>query len=91
MPSVTGEEADSFLSVETEELKTVSDYSGLDFQQCLDLDMRAYKLLFRDAFIYNMKQTEKGREYLEDCWILQQTQPDKDKLRNKFGGEAKVD
>ena len=85
MPSVAGEETDNFLSVETEEVKTVSNYSGLDFKQCLALDIRTYKLLFRDAFIYNMKQTEKGREYLEDCWMIQQTKPDKNKLREKFG------
>lgn len=29
---------------------------------------------------------EKGREYLENAWRLTQTEPDKDKLRDKFGG-----
>lgn len=50
--------------------------------------MRTYKILFRDAFIYQMKQTKEGREYLEDCWTLQQTKPERSKLKKKFGGDA---
>ena len=34
-----------------------------------------------------MKQTEEGRAYLEDCWILERTQPDRKALRENFGGD----
>ena len=61
--------------------------SRYDFEKCLSLDMRTFKCLFRDAFIYQMKQTEEGRAYLEDCWILERTQPDRKALRENFGGD----
>lgn len=32
-----------------------------------------------------LNQTEKGREYLDDAWRLEQTKPDRKKLREKFG------
>jgi hypothetical protein len=41
-------------------------------------------LLFRDAYIYRLQQTEKGREYLENAWIFEQTEPDRKKLRQHF-------
>ena len=87
MPSGAGEEIKEYLITETEELKKVSDYSGLNFSDCLSLGMDTYKLLFRDAFIHDLKQSKEGREYLEDCWLLTQTAPDIDKLKEIFGGE----
>jgi hypothetical protein len=30
-------------------------------------------------------QTEEGKEYLENCWRLEQTNPDKESLREKVG------
>jgi len=32
-------------------------------------------------------QTEEGREYLENCWRLEQTNPDRESLRKKIGGK----
>lgn len=51
----------------------------------MDLDSITYRILVRDAFIYNMKQTEEGKEYLEQCWIITQTKPDRKSLRDQFG------
>lgn len=31
-----------------------------------------------------LEQSQEGKEYLEKCWSLQQTEPDLDVLRNKF-------
>ena len=88
MPSDTGDsEQEEYLITETEDLKLISDYSGLDFEQCMNLDCYTYKLLLRDAYIYKLKQSEQGREYLENCYILQQTEPDRKALKNKGGGE----
>jgi len=44
-----------------------------------------YLLLLRDAVIYRCSQTESGRDYLEKCWILEQSAPDRRALR-KFAG-----
>lgn len=74
--------------VGSEDLKLAADYSKLNFDELLNLDCISYKILVRDAFIYKLKQTEEGREYLEECWLLKQTSPDRNKLRNKFGNKA---
>jgi len=29
-------------------------------------------------------QTEKGQEYLENCWRIEQTEPDREKIRDKI-------
>ena len=50
-----------------------------------DLDYIDYLRLRRDAFITMLSQTEKGQEYLDNAWILEQTAPDKKSLRDQFG------
>lgn len=52
------------------------------------LDYLDYLLYRRDAFIYRMSQSEKGQEYLDNAWRLEQTEPDRKSLRNKFGKEG---
>lgn len=47
-----------------------------------------YLVLRRDAFIYRMSQTEKGEEYLNNAYRLEQTTPDRKRLREKFGKEG---
>ena len=82
----TNEEYKSYLVVGTEDLKIMRDYSGIDFDSLYQLDCITFKILFKDAYIYNLKQTKEGREYLENCWLLTQTAPDRKALRNKFQG-----
>ena len=53
------------------------------------MDYIDYLRYRRDAFIYRMNQTEKGREYLDNAWRLEQVKPDRDTLREKFGKEGK--
>lgn len=79
-----------YLTVQTEDLKLLCDYSGMGFSELLELDCVSYKILFRDAYIFKLKQSQEGKEYLENCWILTQTAPDRKELRKKFikgGGE----
>lgn len=56
--------------------------------QVQELDLVDYLVLRRDAFIHTMSQTEKGEEYLNNAWRLEQTKPDRDSLRKKFGKEG---
>lgn len=65
-------------------MKLASDYSKLNFDELFDLDCISYRIIVRDAFVYKLKQSEEGREYLEECWLLKQTTPDRHKLRQKF-------
>lgn len=53
-----------------------------------NLDVFEYFSLLRDAVIYKLMQTEEGREYLDKCWVLEQTKPDRKRLREKLGKEG---
>lgn len=69
----------------------VSFYSGLNFNEVLELDCYTFAYLLRDAFIEKMAETKEGRDYLEQAWILTQTQPDRKTLREQFGkGEVGI-
>lgn len=49
-----------------------------------------YLFFMREAFIHEMNQTKEGRNYLENCWRISQTEPDRKAIREKFkrrGGE----
>ena len=65
------------------------DYARLNFLEIEQLPIDVYFGLQRDAYIYSLNQTEKGREYLDNCWIMEQTKPNRAKLRDKFGNPRK--
>ena len=65
----------------------IYEYSGLDFFKIQQLDYLDYLTLRRDAFITKMNQSEKGQEYLDNAYRLEETKPNRDKLRNHFGKE----
>ena len=88
MPSDSDEDV-PYLLTETGDLKLVSDYTRMDFNQVIELDCVTYKILAKDAFVDKLGQTEEGREYLENCWILTQTKPDREKLRKKYSRSDK--
>ena len=69
----------------------VAEYTGLTLYDVRELDYIDYLLLRRDAFIHKMNQTEKGREYLDNAWRMEQTQPDRAALRRKLRKEAATD
>lgn len=65
----------------------MADYSGLSLPQVEALDYLTYLTWRRDAFIYRWSQTEKGREYLDNAWRMEQTKPDREALRKKLRKE----
>lgn len=67
--------------------KLVADYTGLNFLQVEALDYLTYLTWRRDAFIHKMSQTEKGQEYLDNAWRMEQTEPDRAALRKKLRKE----
>ena len=70
-------------------MKLVADYTGLSFHEVRALEYVEFLTYRRDAFIHRMNQTEHGQEYLDNAWRMEQTQPDRDKLRKKLRkGEA---
>lgn len=66
----------------------VSEYSGLNMIEVENLDIVAYLVYRRDAFIYKLSQTEKGREYLQNAYRLELIEPDRKSLRDQFGKEG---
>jgi hypothetical protein len=67
----------------------VAEYTGLNMIEVENLDCMLYLSYRRDAFIYKLSQTEKGREYLNNAYRLEQTTPDRKSLRDQFGEEGK--
>ena len=68
--------------------RLVAEYTGLNFHQVGQLDYGTYLLWLRDAYIAGLNRTEEGRQYLDDCWRMEQTKPDRGKLSARFGKGA---
>ena len=68
--------------------KLVADYSGLNFLEVEALDYLTYLTWRRDAFIHTWSKSENGRAYLDNAWRMEQTEPDRKKLRKKLGKEG---
>ena len=76
----------------TAEDKVVADYANISIFDVGNLNYDDYLLFRRDGYISLYSKTEAGLKYLEECWISEQTEPDRNKLRENFGiphGEAK--
>lgn len=63
----------------------VASYTGLNFLQVAELDYIQYLIWRRDAYIYMLNQTSEGVEYLNNAYRLEQTEPDRKRLREKLG------
>ena len=68
--------------------KRVAEYLRISMLEVDELDLVSYLFYLREAVIYNNSQTEEGREYLRNAKRLEQTSPDRKKLREKFKNQA---
>lgn len=84
-----GETVKYYYKPETESEHLVISYTGLNIRQVDEMDFDEYLFYVREAYIHNLNQTEDGRKYLENCWRMTQTKPDRAALRAKFGEGAK--
>lgn len=50
------------------------------------MDVYTFWGLLHDAVVWALDKTAEGREYLENAWYYEQTEPDRDALREVFGG-----
>lgn len=66
----------------------MAEYCGIALFDVDDLDYLTYLQIRRDAFIAMLSRTEKGQEYLDNAWRIEQTRPDRKSLRNQFGKEG---
>ena len=83
LPVTDGKE-EPWLYTNTHDLYLVAEYTRMSFSELMQVDCITFKMLLRDAYINRMGQTEEGREYLENCWLITQTEPDRAKLRKQF-------
>ncbi|WP_207750689.1 hypothetical protein [Anaeromonas gelatinilytica] len=65
----------------TSEVKAISEYTGLNFYEVYSLPYSLYLLYKKDSWIYGLKQTEKGQEFLKTLWRLKQTKADTRAIR----------
>lgn len=68
--------------------KIVSDYTGYDFGEISELDIFTYWGYLHDAVIWNCGRSDAGKEYLENAYYYQQTEPDRKALKAKFGEKS---
>lgn len=68
--------------------KRVAEYLRISMLEVEELDLIEYLFYLREAVIYNNSQTEEGREYLRNASRLEQTSPDRKRLREKFKNQA---
>lgn len=62
----------------------MSQYTRLNVIEVGQLNYVDFLKYKRDAFITRCRTTEAGREYLANAWRLEQTAPDRAKLRKKL-------
>jgi len=85
VPYYPDEGEEGHYEVNTIEEKIVSEYTGYNFDRIDELEVFEFWLLLRDAIIYRYMQTEEGRKYLDNCWRIEQTKPQREALRKKVG------
>jgi len=72
----------------TLEINRISKYSGLNFNEVLNLPYSMYLLLKKDSWVDSCGKTEEGRGFLKTLWRLQQTKADTNKIR-EFNSERR--
>lgn len=60
----------------TADIKSISEYTGLNFIEIYNLPYSLFLLYKKDAWLSGLKNSEKGREFLETLWGLTQTNAD---------------
>lgn len=83
-----GEQEKGHYETKTKGKRLVIAYTGLNLYQINYMDLDMYLFYMREAYIHNLMQTKEGREYLDNCWRMTQTKPERQKLREKYAKEG---
>lgn len=78
----SGDEVHYRLNTKGERL--VIDYLNITIFDVQEMPIDLYLYFMREANIHKLMQTKEGREYLDNCWRMEQTKPDRKKLREKM-------
>lgn len=60
------------------------DYLHINIFQVQELPVDIYLYFMREAYITKLAGTEDGKKYLENCWRIEQTKPERQKIRENF-------
>ena len=83
-PNGQTEAAKHTYTADTRAEKLVIDYLNISIFDVLEMPIDLYLYFMRESYIYTLSQTENGRKYLEDCYRMTQTKPDRKKIREKI-------
>ena len=76
-------------SLKTGIIKRISQYTGLNFREVLELPYSFFLLLNRESWIASYQSSKDGRKILKNLWRLQQTEADEDAIHKFTGGRQK--
>lgn len=76
------EEWENLYDTSSGEIKAISDYSKLSFQEVMDLPIGLFLILKKDAWLHNNMRTEQGKKFLKALRRLRQTEPDYQAIHN---------
>lgn len=74
-------------NLKTAILKRISQYSGFNFKEVLELPYSYFLLLNKESWVASYQTSKEGMEVLKTLWRLQQTEPDESAIR-KFNNRA---
>ncbi|ATD56234.1 hypothetical protein BTM21_03835 [Clostridium chauvoei] len=78
---ISNEEWEESYILCTGELRRISEYTKLNFNEILNLPYSLYLLYRKESWIDSWSKTEDGREFLKALWRLKQTKADIKKIR----------
>ncbi len=64
----------------------VAEYCNIPIFEVWKMRLDDFLYARREAFIFKMSQTEKGLEYLKNASMFEQTEPDRDGLKDLMKG-----
>ena len=70
-------------------IKRISEYTGLNFNEVLNLPYSYFLLLNKESWVDSYMHSEKGMDVLKNLWRLQQTKADEKAVKKYVGGEQK--
>ncbi|MBB6622232.1 hypothetical protein H7E67_02195 [Clostridium gasigenes] len=65
----------------TSEIRRISIYTGMNFNDVLNLPYSLYLLYRKESWVDSWNRTEEGREFLKTLWRLNQTKADLKAIR----------
>ena len=80
------EEWEKEYRLKTGSIRRISEYTGFDFNEILELPYPYFLLLNKESWIASYTKSKEGMEILKNLWRLRQTKADEKSVRMHSGG-----